>query len=209
MSANYTKLFIEHLRDKCKYPAEAIVSSVYKYDGKEYGRVEVYNEEGIIVQAFVLMSEDQMNGYEKFPFYRTYYQRNRYGYIVNPACNVAVYDGKEWHFRSSTNLRHEITQPDFLVYAKAVERFRERFAYLGNRELAQKITKRSFGIIAVIVVYGLAHLISINAHCSIIIPFDSTTIKVALILIALLILPPLIPYIKSITIKDVSVELNN
>lgn len=208
MSKQFTTLFTEYLINKCKYPSESIRTNLYKYDCKEYERVEIIND-GAIIQAFVLMSPTHVEQIDKFPFYRTYYQRNEYGTIVTPACNVAVYNEKSgtWDIHSPKDLKHELTSPDLLNYDKAVNRFRKRFNQIGNEKLASILKRLSISAAIIIGLYFIAYFLYLNELLfGIIIPMNSYVISITIILLILVFVPPLIPYIKSIGYKDYGVE---
>ena len=73
--SKYVDLFVEYLcGEDCKYPRQYVIKDTYRYGGKDYDKVEVLNGEAII-QAFVLMSKEHCESLDKFPFYRTYFQR--------------------------------------------------------------------------------------------------------------------------------------
>ena len=210
MEISNREQFAGYLHEKCKYPFESIRVNTYKYDGKEYGRVEVLSD-GYIIQAFVLMSEEHCRSLDKFPFYRTYYQANDYGFITPPACNVAVYSqgADKWSFFSSSNLRHEITSSSFLNYDEALRRFRERLGYIGNKQLAKRIGWISTVFLVFVTLYFVAHIMSTNELLwGIKIPLDVNVISIFVVMIILLLLPPIIPYIRSISIKGIGVDLN-
>ncbi len=205
----YVELFVEYLQKNCGYPGSAIIKTTYRYDEKDYDRVEVMDNE-LIIQAFVLMSKNHCSDLVKFPFYRTYSQRNTYGYLVQPACNVAVYDESNdiWHIYSANNLRVELSNPSFLNYEKAKERFEKRFNYLGNYELWKRIKRMSIALLCIVVLYAIAHIMSINGLLGgLIIPLDATAISTFIILVCLLLIPPLIPYIRSLNIGNVGIEI--
>ncbi len=205
---SYTELFVKHLHKKCKYPKEVIRINTYKYYGKEYGRVEVFSE-GYVIQAFVLMSEDHCRSLDKFPFYRTYSQWNDYGRLTPPACNVAVNKGgEEWEIHSSSDLRHEITDPYFLNYDKAVERFNKRLNFFGSKKLMGRVSILSYIALGVVLLYVAVYLLSINGHLSgFTIPMDSVFVGILILVVILILLPPLIPYLK-IKYGDISMEVN-
>lgn len=209
MDIPYREQFAGYLHEKCKYPFESIRVNTYKYDGKEYGRVEVLSD-GYIIQAFVLMSEEHCRSLDKFPFYRTYFQANDYGFITPPACNVAVYcqGADKWLFYSSSNLRHEITSSSFLNYDEALRRFRERLNFIGNKQLAKKIGWISTCFFVAVTLYFIAHILSSNDLLfGISVPLNMNVISLIVVMMILLLLPPLIPYIRSISIKGIGVEL--
>ena len=207
----YVDLFVEYLQKKCRYPGSAIIKTTYRYDGKEYDRVEILEDE-LIIQAFLLMSEDHCLQLDKFPFYRTYSQRNTYGYLVTPACNVAVYDEKndKWHFYSPSNLRVELTGASLLNYDKAKERFEHRFNYLGNEKIWTTIKRLSLVLLCIIVLYVVAHILSVNGYLgAFTIPLDATVVSIFVILVCLLIIPQLIPYIRSLNVGNVGIEIKD
>lgn len=209
--SKYVDLFVEYLQKKCGYPESAIIKTTYRYDGKEYDKVEVMDNE-LIIQAFVLMSKNHCSDLVKFPFYRTYSQRNTYGYLVLPACNVTVYDESNdiWHVYSANNLRVELSNPSFLNYEKAKERFEKRFNYLGNYELWKRIKMMSIGLLCVVILYVTAHILSINGLLGDFnIPLDATSVSIFIIMVCLLLIPPLIPYIRSLTVGHVGIELRD
>ena len=210
MDISFRELFAGYLHEKCKYPFESIRVNTYKYDGKEYGRVEVLSD-GCIIQAFVLMSEEHCNSLDKFPFYRTYYQTNDYGFITPPACNVAVYNQgtDKWAIHSASDLKHEITSPSFLNYDEALRRFRERWSYIGNKKLARQIGWISTCFLVAVTLYFVAHIMSSNDLLfGVDFPLNVNVISIIVVMMILLLLPPLIPYIRSISIKGIGVELS-
>ncbi len=209
--SKYVDLFVEYLQKKCGYPESAIIKTTYRYDGKDYDRVEVMDGE-LIIQAFVLMSKQRCENLDKFPYHRTYSQRNVYGFLVNPACNIAVYDEEhnKWHIHGTNNLRHELTSPTLLDYNKAKERFAKRFSYLGNDELRKTIKRLSIGLLCVVILYATAHILSINGLLGDFnIPLDATAVSIFIIMMCLLLIPPLIPYIRSLTVGHVGIELRD
>lgn len=212
MNTKYRDLFAEFLVNTCKYPIKEVHTNTYKYGGKEYGRVEVFSD-GLIIQAFVLMSETHCRGMEKqkFPFYRTYAQWNNYGYLTPPACNVAVHNEvtDKWDIHSASDLKHEITSEKFLVYKEAVKRFRERWEYHGNKELHSRVICRSAISITIVALYAAAYILSVNGTLSgVEIPLNAAVVSVLVIVVLLLFIPPLIPYLKSITVNGFGLELN-
>lgn len=211
MNTKYVDLFVEYLQKDCGYRDSNIRTNTYKYEGKEYGRVEVLSD-GYVIQAFVLMSAEHCRKLDKrFPFYRTYSQWNDYGFLTPPACNVAVFrpELEEWEIHSSSDLRLELTSPTFLNYDAAVERFNRRLAYVGNKKLKSVVSRLSFSFLAIVAIYVTAHIVSANGLlCDFDLPLNSAVISVFVISMILLLLPPLIPYIKSITIKGISLDLN-
>ena len=206
--SNHINLFAEHLQSM-GYPADAIIKTKYRYDGKDFGRVEIMDG-GFIIQAFVLMRKDSFPTSEKFPFYRTYGQRNTYGYLMPPACNVVTFDEKynTWHIHNASNLRVEITRASFLNYEEARKRFERRLDYFGNAELAKTIRCRAIVSIVVVLLYLVAHILSDNGllgHFNL--PFDATIMTAFIVVTVLLLLPPLIPYIRSVAIGNVGLNL--
>lgn len=205
----YTEKFVRFLHKECKYNKEAIRTNTYKYDGQEYSRVEVLSG-GYIIQAFVLMDKDHCRKQEKFPFYRTYSQWNDYGRLTPPACNVAVYNefNEKWEIHSSSDLRHEITDPNFLNYDKAVERFEKRLHFFGSKKLMGRVSILSYVALGLVLLYVAAYLLSINGYLwGVFIPMDSVFAGILVLVVILILLPPLIPYLK-IKYGEVSMEIN-
>lgn len=211
MNTKYVDLFVEYLQKDCGYRESNIRTNTYKYDGNEYGRVEVLSD-GYVIQAFVLMSAEHCRKLDKrFPFYRTYSQWNDYGFLTPPACNVAVFrtESNKWEIHSSSDLRLELTSPTFLNYDAAVERFNRRLAYVGNKKLKKVVSRLSFSFLAIVVIYAAAHVLSANGlFGDYYVPLNSDIVSIIVISMILLLLPPLIPYIKSVTIKGISLDLN-
>ena len=103
-----------------------------------------------------------------------------------------------------------MTSPTLLDYNKAKERFAKRFSYLGNDELRKTIKRLSIGLLCVVILYAIAHIMSINGFLGgLIIPLDATAISIFIILVCLLLIPPLIPYIRSLTVGHVGIELRD
>lgn len=202
----YIELLIKHLLEK-GYHRTDIHTSTYKYNGKEYDRVEVLNE-GYVIQVFVLMSAEHCRKLDKFPFYRSYNQWNDFGYLTPPACYVAVYISDDnWEYHNSSDLRLELTSPSFLNYNEAVERFKKRLSFCGNKKLRKKIRCLSISYLLCVLLYLAAHVLSFNGLLNTKIPLDSAITSVLILIMILLLVPPLIPYIKSITIKGLSFDI--
>ncbi|MBR6054066.1 MAG: hypothetical protein IKP46_01850 [Bacteroidales bacterium] len=212
MRNGYKELFAEFLVKTCKYPETEIHTGTYKFSGREFDRVEV-SSGGRIIQAFVLMNKEKCDKQEKhsFPFYRTYYQWNDSGYLTPPTCTVAVYREKtdEWEIHSASDLRLEFTSPTFLNYKEAVKRFNKRWDYSGNMKLKKVIRCLSYSSLTFIGSYFITFILSSNGLLpGVVIPMDSAIVSVMAVMILLLILPALIPYIKSFRINSVGLELN-
>lgn len=212
MNTKYRDSFVKNLTEGCNYPREETHHNTYKYNGKEYWRIEVFSE-GRIIQAFVLMSKTHCEHLEKhkFPFYRTYAQWNDYGYLTPPACNVAVLneDTNKWEIHSASDLKHEITSTNFLNYEEAVKRFNKRWEYHGNREFQRRVMFRSIICIIIVALYIAAYICSVNGLLAgVEIPLNAAVVSVFVVVVLLLLIPPLIPYLKSITVNGFGLELN-
>lgn len=212
MNTKYRDSFAEFLVKTCKYPSKQVHANTYKYDGKEYGRVEVFSD-GRIIQAFVLMSETHCREMEKhkFPFYRTYAQWNDSGYLTPPACNVAVHNDKtnEWEIHSASDLKYEITATKFLNYKEAVERFNIRWDFSGNRKFQRRVKCLSLIYLTIVALYIAAHILSVNGLLAKVdIPLNAAVVSMLVVMMLLLIIPPLIPYLKCITVNGLGLELN-
>ncbi len=209
MNSYYKDTFLSYLHITRKYPSKNLRADTYKYNHQEYFRVEVLAGE-YVIQAFVLMSESHCRDLDKFPFYRTYSQKNDYGYQTPPACYIAVFnhDSNEWEIHNSSDLRQEMISPALLDYKAASERFKNRLLYFGNKRLMKRVTVMSTVALVAIVLYFTAYILSINGWLSsAIIPFDVTVLSILVILAILLILPPIIPYIK-VQYHGFSLEVN-
>ena len=209
MAARYRDLFVKYLCGTCGYQEDTIRTNIYKYDGKEYDRVEVLFK-GYVIQAFVLMSEERCRTLPKFPFYRTYSQWNYSGNNTPPACNVAVYNTvkREWEIHSSSDLRHERIDKEFLNYEAAVKRFNERFFFFGNKKLLKRVRFLSILGIILVTLYVAAYILSVNGIIGgVQIPMNSVISGLLILIVVLLLLPPLIPYLK-IKYNGLSIEVN-
>lgn len=209
MSTKYVDLFVEYLQKDCGYPRCALRSNTYKYNGKEYGRVEVLFKENII-QAFVLMNEEHCHSLDKFPFYRTYTQWNDRGKLVPPACNVAVFQpkSKEWAIHSSSDLRYEITSSDFLNYKSAVARFQKRLQFIGNEKLRKTMSRLSILTLSFVLLYVTALFLSINGVLpGVTIPMNAEMVSIIILVVLLILLPSLIPYLR-IKYNGLSLEIS-
>ena len=184
MKAYYKDMFLAFLRTNCKYPTRSLRTDTYKYDSHEYYRVEVLSGD-YVIQAFVLMSDDQCQNLDKFPFYRAYNQRNDYGFLIN-----------------------EITSSTLMNYRAAVERYMNRLKFHGNNRIVKDVSFSSLCALAIIVLYYAAHILSINGVLrNTNIPFDGSVLSILTLIAILLILPPLIPYIK-FQYHELSLEVN-
>lgn len=205
----YQDMFAGYLQSIRQYPKESIRTNTYKYACKEYGRVEIVSD-GYVIQAFVLMSQEHCRSLDKFPFYRTYAQWNDSGKLTPPACNVAVYvsEKNDWEIHSSSDLRHEITDPDFLNYKKAKERFHERLHFFGNERLTKTVRIMSSISLLCVVLYTVAHILAINGIIGdVMFPLNPEILSILIIIVLLILLPPLIPYLK-IKWGNASLEVN-
>lgn len=209
MNTKYVDLFVEYLQKDCGYRERNLRTNIYKYDGKEYGRVEVLSD-GYVIQAFVLMSAEHCRSLDKFPFYRTYSQWNDCGRLTPPACNVVVYvSGKDdWEIHSSSDLRHEITDLEFLNFEKAKDRFQKRLYFIGNEKLTKAVRIMSIISLSSVALYVCAHILSLNGFFrDVTIPLNSEILSILILIVILILLPPLVPYIK-IKWNGISLEVN-
>lgn len=205
--------FAEYLKSK-GYDSDSIRPKQYRYGNNTFERIEITDNDRII-QAFVVMKEDQYNKTSKFPFYRVYNQRNKYGESVNPACFIAVHnengDGGKWTIWDAKNTRLPRGSSTLLDYNKAVERFNKRWESPGNENLYKKLKVYTFIGLGFILLYFLAHILSINGFLwGFQIPLNTVVAYVLAAIAFLLILIPIMPYIRSLTFKfkDTSVEIH-
>ena len=196
------------------YDSDCIRSKPYRYGDNTFERIEIINNCRII-QAFVVMDEDRYGKTPKFPFYRIYNQSNKYEETVNPACFISVHNKKDgegkWTIWDTKNTRLPRDSSAILDYDQAVERFNKRWDSIGNMELYKTIKNFAYICCGAIILYFVAHVLSINDFLfGVVIPWDMTVAYVLASVAFLLILPPIMPYIKSLTFKfkDTSVEIH-
>lgn len=207
-----TPSFIEYLKSM-GYDSDSIRSKPYRYGDNTFERIEIINN-GRIIQAFVVMDEDRYGKTPRFPFYRVYNQRNEYDESVNPACFIAVHKEKAeegWTIWGANDTRVPMKSSSLLDYDQAVERFNRRWDSIGNMELYKTIKNFAYICCGAIILYFVAHVLSINDFLfGVVIPLDMTVAYVLASVAFLLILPPIMPYIKSLTFKfkDTSVEIH-
>ena len=204
-------LFKNYLIDTKKYPVGVISYNTYAYGDDMYPRVEVKDNNGILIQSFVIMTEGQHSGTPKFPFYRSYNQKNKYGNVVNPACFIAVNKDAEqdnWIIYDASDTRLMRNIPTLLDYDQALTRFCKRWESPGNEVLYKTLRMLSYICLSIMVMYLVAYIISINDRLfGIIVPLDANVLSLMAGVI-LLILPPIMPYIKSLTFKDTRVDFD-
>ena len=102
----------------------------------------------------------------------------------------------------------ELTSPSFLNYDAAVKRFNKRLGYVGNKKLRRVFKRLSIAYIIIVGLYIAAYAMSINGLLGDVkIPLNSEVIALLILIMVLLLLPPLIPYVKSITIRGLDIDL--
>ena len=93
-------------------------------------------------------------------------------------------------------------------YKSAVKRFKDRLEFSGNKKLRRVVKTISITYLIVVALYFAAYAMSINdLLCYVVIPMSSEVISVLILIVILLLLPPVIPYIKSITINGLGLDL--
>lgn len=210
-----TNRFIQFLKGKKNYPIESLSIGKYTYGDQGYPRVEVRNDnKDIIIQSFVIMTKEQHKNNPKFPFYRTYNQKNKYDNVVNPACFIAVDksndENDDWEIWNAKDTKIPLYSPTLLDYQEALKRFYKRWERPGNEELYKTLRILTYVLLGALLAYLTAHLLSINDKLfGIAIPLDSTTLTILAGIAVLLILPPIMPYIKSLSFKDTKVEFDS
>ncbi len=203
-------LFKKYLIDTKKYPVEVVSYNTYTYGDDMYPRVEVKDNNGILIQSFVIMTEVQHSGTPKFPFYRSYNQKNKYGNVVNPACFIAVNKDAgqvNWIIYDASDTRLLRNIPTLLDYDQALTRFYKRWESPGNEALYKTLRILSYICMSMMVVYLAAYILSINDRLfGIIVPLDANVLSLMAGVVILLLLPPIMPYIKSLTYKDARID---
>ena len=177
----------------------------YRYHDEEYTRVEVLNKRKYVIQAFVIMSEEQQERKDSYKFYRSYRQKNPFGVDVNPACAIAVPDpdNEEWSFYSAADMT-EYVRDTFVNYKLACKRFDKRF----GRKMLTGIRIALYSLLGLAVLYTVLYGLSINGKLGdVIVPIDGAVVSWFVVLSALVILPIIFPYIKGLKLPGFGFEL--
>ena len=99
--------------------------------------------------------------------------------------------------------------PTLLDYDQALTRFYKRWESPGNEVLYKTLRMLSYICLSMMVMYLVAYIISINDRLfGIIVPLDANILSLMAGVVILLLLPPIMPYIKSLTFKDTRVDFD-
>lgn len=196
---------INYLVEK-NYPITALKIGKYRYQNEIYTRIEALDKKRkYVIQAFVLMTKKQQESMNKYPFYRSYTQKNPFGVDINPSCAIAVQDeeSKKWSFYSASDMT-EYTEKYYLDYKLALNRFEQRFGL----RLIRLISIVIYLCLTVSLCYFILYILSSNDLLgSIRIPFNGSIVGLFVTLAALALLPVLFPYIKGFRLPGFGVDL--
>lgn len=150
-------------------------------------------ENGKYIQAFAIMSEAARSRHRLFPFYRTRTWKNNGS--LYPSCSIACKgDNGEWKVYDAHNSGKE-RDSDYLDYDNALSRFKKRMDVEPAKELNARATITCWILAAIFSLYLIARI----AFPSLALPLDGDIVMMSILVAVLILLPTLLPLIKSIS----------
>lgn len=195
MTTNYTCEFRQFLISK-GYKASILEDIPIQSRQMDFSGVAVKDksgEDGKTIQAFALMSDAARRCHRLYPFYRTH-RWDKNGSLY-PSCSIASMDEKgEWKVYDAHNSALE-RNSDYLDYDNALSRFKKRMDVEPARELNARATITCWILAAIFSLYLIARI----AFPSFTLPLDGDIVMMSILIAVLILLPTLLPLIKSIS----------
>lgn len=176
------------------YPEKNLEDIIIKSRQLTFHGVAVKNDAGQVIQAFALMGDDTRVKHRLYPFYRTRNWGKGNGNVF-PSCSVATQgaDGT-WTVYDAHDTSKERNE-DYLDYNAAVKRFQNRVDAEPGRVFNRQTKVTCWVLAALLLVYFAARLL----WPSLSLPLDTTTILLFALVSVLVLLPSLIPFLKSLS----------
>lgn len=205
MKQEYVHNFILFLESK-GYDAKYIAELPIKSRQLDFSGVAIKDKvgpNGKIIQAFALMSDSTRCLHHLYPFYRTMHWENNGN--IYPSCSVACLDKKgDWKIYDANDTRRD--RPDeYLNYENALSRFKSRINAAPARELNQKAKITSWVLAGVFLCYLIARI----AFPHLDLPLDANMVTFSIVISALILLPTVLPLIKSISFFGIDLIIGN
>lgn len=197
---NFAARLVEHLTNE-GYPQGVVRVSILELYGEEQHVVEVVDN-GYVIQAFILASNEYRHKHARIPFYKTYTQTTASGLKIYPACAVAMYKNSQWYFYNASETIEPMSE-DFVNYKKAVDRFNNRLDVEQN-----PIEMRPFKIKSSIVVTSLLLYLSGHVIWKDTIPLDANIVIILLASALFLLLPSLLKLLDKVSLNGIELQIN-
>lgn len=210
MNTEKLELFKKYL-EKRGYAGHLVgANDTVTFWGRKYFKIDVNSpNKEVVIQTFVLMSEKSRNSRKRYPLWERYHQCPQGTDVeVNPAVFIATYNEKGYWEICSASRTDELKDEKYIVdYEAANRRFEER---IGE---AVKITRTfrrikliSWGIGFLLSAMTIAHIV----QCIIIegaIQLSNSIVAMAGLIAVLIIFPLVLPYVKSISVNGIDLNL--
>ena len=199
---NYVKDFCTFLTEK-GYKEECLEEIPVQSRQLDFAGVAVKDKsgkDGKVVQAFALMSNKARTLHHVYPFYRTHKWGKNNGDTF-PSCSIACQDEKgEWKIYDARESARERT-PEYLDFDGAVARFNKRIGAEPARELNKMVKTVCWSLATLFAIYLILRIV----FPSIALPLDSDIILLFILISALILLPLLLPLVKSLSFYGIDV----
>lgn len=195
MATNYTCEFRQFLISK-GYNVDKLEDIPIQSRQMDFSGVAVKDkpgEDGKTIQAFALMSDAARCRHRLYPFYRTHPWKNNGS--LYPSCSIACKDDNgEWKVYNAHNTTMK-RDSDYLDYDNALSRFKKRMDAAPARELNTRAKITCWILAAIFSLYLIARI----AFPCRALPLDRDIVTMSLLITVLILLPTLLPLIKSIS----------
>lgn len=181
------------------YPKENLVHFTVNSRGCSFDGIKVFdknNANGRVIQAFALMSETMRKMHHVYPFYRTTKWGENNGTLF-PSCSVATRnEDNTWSVFDAHETKMLRDASSYIDFEKAILRFDKRLNAEPAVELRKKTRLFSWSSAGIILSYFV-----LSVACPLLqLPFGYDVVCLFLLVVALVLLPILIPFIRSIRI---------
>ena len=212
MNRNYAQEFKEYLQNECKYPSDSVfVKRNCKIRDLICDKVEV-KADGMVIQAFAVLSDSQRKSHHVFPFYHDYEAQKADRRIsIRPSCSIATfYQQDGWKVFDASDSRSERNIASYLNYKLASDRFISRWNSAPGIVVVKRVKKYSILCAIFLAIYLIAHIVVQNLTSgAAYLPFNSEVLICIISIVLLLALPVIIPFIKALKIFGVEIYLDD
>ncbi|MBQ0052897.1 MAG: hypothetical protein KBS89_00385 [Bacteroidales bacterium] len=153
--------------------------------------IEITDNNGFVIQAFMLMSDKQRLMHRTFPLYNRYHQTVGKAIEVKPDCAIAVL-GKDdnWQIYNASDSR-EIMPTDFINYENAHKKFHNRCART-EKSSNNALTFVSYTAALILVTYFVLYILGNNGFINLKLPLDNNVLIGLAVIFFLFLLPHLV-----------------
>ena len=172
-------------------------------NGRDCWYVEIMNDGGLVIQAFVLMRKWLREHRKSYPIWKSYHQKVGIdGTEVNPAVFIVTQtDNDTWDVYSASDTTVKKDSEVIINYELACDRFDLRLSATSKmRKMIKTIRWVCWALAVILILYLISHIVT-NTSIGYGLPLTSEMVVLLGLIVCLIIVPIVLPFTKAVSIK--------